>query len=379
MYRIALKMLFGDTTKYIILISALTFSALLMTQQAAMFCGLLRFSTAMLRNSFAKIWVVDTKVEQINELVSMRDIELYRVRGVKGVKWAMPLSMTMISAKTPSRRYLQVQLVGVDNSTLAGGPRVMVQGDLNDIYKPKSVIIDELGIKLFSQFQDTPVKLGDMFEINDIEATIVGICKTERSFYNSPFIYTTYDQSLEYRPPQLRMLSYVIAEPQDGFTASEVARNIEKETGLKAYSQNEFFWSTIWWVIHNTGIPVSVGTTILLGLIVGIVVSGQTFYSFVIENLVHFGVLKAMGVSNRVLLIMLLVQALTVGFIGLGLGMGLACLYGYIVSLRGFPPFFITPYLLLIVVASILLITLFAVYLGVRRISRYEPAEVFRG
>jgi len=379
MYRIALKMLFGDRTKYIILISALTFSALLMTEQAAVFCGMMRFSTAMLRNSFAKIWVVDTKVEQANELVSMRDIELYRVRSVKGVKWAMPISMTMIAAKTPSGRFLNVQLVGLDPSTLAGAPRTMLEGSLENIFQPKSVIIDQLGVERFSQYQKEPVKVGDHFEINDLEARVVGICKAERSFYNAPYIYTTYDQSIEYRPKQLRMLSYILAEPEEGLSAAEVARNIEAATGLKAYTENEFFWSTIWWIFRNTGIPISFGTAILLGLFVGIVVSGQTFYSFVIENIAHFGVLKAMGVSNRVLLMMLLVQALTVGFIGLGLGIGAASIFGYIFYSKGFPPFFLTVHLFFAVAVSILLISLFTVFLSVRRISAYEPAEVFRG
>jgi len=43
------------------------------------------------------------------------------------------------------------------------------------------------------------------------------------------------------------------------------------------------------------------GHTILLGFIVGIAISGQTFYSFVLENLRHLGALKAMGTSNGLL------------------------------------------------------------------------------
>ena len=52
-------------------------------------------------------------------------------------------------------------------------------------------------------------------------------------------------------------------------------------------------------------------------------ISGQTFYSFVLENLKHLGALKAMGASNGLISRMLLLQAWTVGFIGYGLGVGL--------------------------------------------------------
>ena len=39
MLRLALKMLFGDSAKYLMLISGITFATLLMTQGAALFCG----------------------------------------------------------------------------------------------------------------------------------------------------------------------------------------------------------------------------------------------------------------------------------------------------------------------------------------------------
>src|SRR5438477_10635984 len=85
MLYIALRMLFGDRAKYLLLICSLGFASLLISQQAAVFFGLMRWSTAFLRNSYAKIWVVDPTVEQVNETNPMRLIELDRVRSVPGV------------------------------------------------------------------------------------------------------------------------------------------------------------------------------------------------------------------------------------------------------------------------------------------------------
>ena len=97
------------------------------------------------------------------------------------------------------------------------------------------------------------------------------------------------------------MLSIVLAEPAKGWTAEQAARAIEAQTQLKAYTEPEFTKSTIKWFFRNTGIPASFGITIMLGFIVGIAISGQTFYSFVLENLRHLGALKAMGASNGLL------------------------------------------------------------------------------
>ena len=80
-------------------------------------------------------------------------------------------------------------------------------------------------------------------------------------------------------------------------------------------------------MLGSTGIPVNFGITIALGFIVGVAVAGQTFYLFTLENLKHFGSLKAMGVNNRRLIGMILLQALTVGGIGFGLGVGLTALF----------------------------------------------------
>jgi HlyD family secretion protein len=80
-------------------------------------------------------------------------------------------------------------------------------------------------------------------------------------------------------------------------------------------------------MLGSTGIPVNFGITIALGFIVGAAVAGQTFYLFTLENLKHFGALKAMGVNNRRLIATILLQALSVGAIGFALGTGLTALF----------------------------------------------------
>lgn len=90
MYHIALKMLFGDRTRYLMLISALAFCSLLMNQQSSVFSGLMLWTTAIIRNTHAPIWVMDPKVEQVNEAKPMRETDLSRVRSVPGVAWAVP-------------------------------------------------------------------------------------------------------------------------------------------------------------------------------------------------------------------------------------------------------------------------------------------------
>lgn len=379
MTHLALRMLIGDRGKYLMLVGGLTFAALLMTQQSAVFFGLLNWTTSHIRNIRVTIWVVDRKVEQANEIKAMRDTDVNRVRSVTGVAWAVPLYTSVHSAKLSDGNFKSILLVGLDNSTLVGRPGEILLGKLEDVRLPNSVIVDELAIQRLSAGRAKPLGVGDSFEINDKEARIVGVCKAERHFFGYPYVYTTYEQALQFAPKQRKMLSMVLAEPAPGRTPAEVARQIERETQLKAFTEEEFTWSTIWWYFRNTGIPFSFGTTIVLGFIVGVAICGQTFYTFVLENLRHLGALKAMGASNFTLARMLLIQAWTVGAIGYGIGIGLTAMFGRAVMEKGQPPFLLPYQLPLATFGAIMLICTFAAILGILKIRKVEPAIVFRG
>ncbi len=378
MYHIALRMLLGDKAKYIMLVSGLTFAALLMSQQCSVFFGIMSWTTSHMRNMRASIWVVDPKVEQINEVKPLRDTDINRVRTVPGVAYAAPLYTGLLQARLADGSFKQIQMVGLDAGTMVGRPSRIIEGHLEDLRLPNTVLVDTDSIKKLSTGRRKPLGVGDVFEINDREARIIGICIADKSFTGAPYVFATYDQALRYAPPTRKMLSFVIAEPVAGMTARQVADQIHQETGLRAFTEDEFFWSTIWWYIRNTGIPISFGTTIILGLVVGIAVSGQTFYSFVLENTRHLAALKAMGASTWLLSRMLLLQAFTVGFIGYGIGIGLASLCGFMFLRKGQPPFIMPYQLPLATFGLIVLICTFAALIGIRRVAKLEAAIVFR-
>src|SRR5262249_48848783 len=154
---------------------------------------------------------------------------------------------------------------------------------------------------------------------------------------------------------------------------------IEAQTGLRARTSDQFRWDCVKYYLKNTGIPVNFGITITIALIVGVVVAGQTFYIFTIENLKQFGALKAIGITNWRLTGMLLLQALTVGAMGFSLGSGL-CAAFFAITLSSLA----TRGLVLIwqnvigTGVAILLVVMIASLISIRRVLVLEPAEVFR-
>jgi len=376
MLRLALKMLYGDRAKYFMLLCGLTFCSLLMTQQASIFLGLMRWTTATLRNIQVPIWVADAKVEQVNEVVALRDIEVDRVRSVPGVEWAVPLYWGLLQARLPDGSFQAIQLTGLDTATLVGRPGKMTAGNIEDLRLPNAVVIDQVAVNKFKK-RGIAIKVGSIFEINDREARVVGICHSDQSFLGQPYVFTTYDRALEYAPPQRKLLSFILVQPKPGENAAVVQR-IGQLSGLRAFRSEDFASQTIDWYIANTGIPVSFGTVVLLGIVVGVAIAGQTFYLFVHENLRFMAALKAMGAKTSTLAKMVLLQAFAVGFAGYGIGVGLAALFGFGVLKGGQPPFFLPWQVLAFTGGVIVFICCLAAGIGLVKIIRAEPAVVFK-
>ncbi len=378
MFRLALRMLFGDRAKYLMLISGIMFATILMTQGGSLFCGIMSWTASTLRNVRAEIWVTDPMVEQIGDGRPMRDTDVSRVRSVEGVAWAAPLYQGLMQARLADGASKLVTLIGIDATTLAGAPLHMIEGSLDDLRQPNAVIIDEYGTQRLGESLGRRIRIGDTFELNDREARVVGICKASRSFTGGPYLYTTYDRAIGYSPAQRKMLSYVLAAPAAGLTPSQAAKMIERETGLRAYTEYEFMWSTIWWYVYNTGIPINVGTLMLLGFIVGVAISGQTFYAFVLENMRNLAALKAMGTSTPRMCAMLVLQSLAVGLIGYGVGLGVVTVLGRLLLGLERVPFLILWQVPVITLAAVIFICVFSALLGIWRIARLEAAIVFR-
>lgn len=377
MIRIALKMLFGDRAKYVMLVSGVTFATLLMAQGMSLFCGLMTWTFSTLRNIRAPLWVADPRVEQIGDNKPLRDTDTDRVRSVEGVAWAVPLFQNNVIARLEDGTSKLVSLVGLDANTLIGAPD-LVAGNLEDLRMPDTVILDTYGVELFSAGRDRPIGIGDSFEMNDREARIVGLCNVHRTFVGGPYVYTTYDRATRYSPNQRKMLSFVLAAPQPGADPGELAVRIGAATGLRAFTYDELMWSTIWWYFKNTAIPINVGTIVMIGFLIGTAISGQTFYAFVLENTRHFAALRAMGAGSGTLTAMLLAQALMVGFIGFGVGLGGVTVLGTNLLRLGRVPFLMLWQVAAIVAGAVAVIVMISAAIGIRRIAHLEPAMVFR-
>ena len=376
---VALQMLIGDRAKYLGLIFAVAFSTFLMSHQSSIFAGIMERTTSQIKDiKDASIWVMDPKTQYFDEVKALTDDDVYRVRGVPGVEWAVPLFKGLPSARAFDGNFRVVIMMGVDDATLVGAPRDMVLGSPEDLRKPDAVLVDRVGYEFF--FPKQPYILGRTLELNDHRVTIQGIFNSSAPFQNLPIFYARYSQAMTYVGRERNLLSFVLVKAQPGLSDNEVCRRIGAATGLHAATGKEFGWQTIRYYVAHTGIPVNFGITIAIALMVGTIVAGQTFYIFTLENLKQFGALKAIGVTNWRITGMILLQALMVGVIGYSIGIAMTAAFFEItkgnLDLRGFVLFW---QIAAGTGAVVLFIVMAASLMSIRRVLVLEPAVVFRG
>ena len=432
---IAIKMLTGDRAKFIGIVFGLAFASALIMQQGSIFWGLMLRTCAQIYDlRGADLWVMDPSVQFIDDVKPMLERQLGIVRGVEGIQWAVPLykgnaraKLTFLDKTTGKRVDVteQVILIGLDDNSLVGEPAEMFTGNLLDLHRPNSVIVDKVGLrKLFprqglnltktpeefktqlaklsrrqnpssmskpSQTNDiSTTKTADTaseaspvlfeMEMNEHRAEVVGVCNASRTFQSNAVIYTTFSRAKEFVPRERKLLSYVLVKVQPGQNHAEIAKRITQQSGLAALTTDEFVAKTINYYLRYTGIPINFMTTVILGFIVGTAIAGQMFYSFTLENIRQFGALKAMGVGNLRIVGMVLLQAGLVGFLGYGLGVGGATLFG--MANRGQNSelaFYTHWYLLLLDAGATMIICVLASLLSVLKVVMLEPAIVFRG
>jgi putative ABC transport system permease protein len=375
---VALRMLTGDRSKYFGLVFAIAFCTFLLENQTSIFANIMRRTASQILDvTDAEVWVMDPQTEYFEQTKALKDTDLTRVRGVRGVGWAVRLFKGNPVARTTSGKFASSVLLGLDDATLSGAPRKMLQGSWERLREPDSVVVDQAGYVLL--FPGEPLRLGRTLEMNDHRVTIVGISDASPPFLSLPIMHTRYSEAVNFLGRERTQLSFIIARPRPGTSPEQLAADISRATGLRARTTQQFMWDCVRYYLRNTGIPVNFGITIMVALIVGTVVAGQTFYLFTVENLKQFGTLKAMGVSNPRLMGMILLQAASVAALGFALGTGMGATFFEItrhnLATRGIVLMW---QCVALTGGCILFVAAVASLLSIRRVLVLEPAEVFR-
>jgi len=373
--KLAFKLLVNDKAKFTGLLIGITFAVFLMIAMTSMFAGVLNRASSTVINIDASVWVMDPSVNTVANTIGMPDYTLDAVRSMQGVAYAVPLFSGGALVKLADGSYQSVTVLGLDDTTLFGRPQ-MEKGQIENIYAENAFLVvhDSEFAKLNSP------KVGTEFELNDHRGVFVGIARvTTSGLFGVPTLYTTYERAIQYIPNPRNTISYILVQPKSAGDIPEIQEQV-RTLGYLALTKKQFIRRISDFYTFQTALGLNIMLMTTISFIVGLSISGQTFYTFILENLDKFGALKAIGAKSHELVSMIIFQAGFTGLIGYGLGIGICtCVVG-LARLR-IPDYasMITFLNLFLALFMMLVIAAISGYIGVRKVLRIEPFEIFRG
>lgn len=370
---LAWRNLSHDRARFVVTLVGVLFAVLLMGVELGLLLGFARTTSGMVDHTQADLWVTPagtTNVDIAGRLDERRRFEALAVPGVAAVD---ALMLQFAFWRKPDGGTESVSMIGFNLASGQGRPWNLVQGRIEDLQQDDAVIVDTLYAEKLGI-----TALGQTVEINNQRARVVGFTEGIRTFTQSPYVFTTHRNAQKFtflRPDQTTYLLVRLAPGADVDTVRDALR--ARLGRVDVWRSADFARAAQRYWLVTTGAGSALLLAALLGLVVGIVIVGQTLYATTVDRLPEYATLRAMGAPNRYLYAVILKQAVisaTLGFAGGMLLVGLVVLAG-----EGSTVAVAMPGGLIGVLA---VLTLFMCMLGalisIRRITRIDPTSVFQ-
>lgn len=377
MLLVARKNLFSERTRLAIAVGGIALSVFLISLLLSLYRGWDEKVGKFVEDSNVDVWVGTTGANDFISAASL--IPLDSAEDFEGHLWiddwspiiVRPIVGTKVKfPRDPDNPgdEMDLQLVGYDTQTGLGGPIKVVEG--KEPPGPGEVIIDKA---LSSRYN---IDVDDVISVGGTDWTIVGISEGG-DFVASQTVFISLEQAQE----TLQM------EGQATFLAVDLYETVDHEEfatgvatdypGAVAFTRDAFAANTRELILGEI-LPI-LSIVLALAFVVGLAVSGLTIYTATIEKSREYGIIKAVGFKNRYLYRLVFEQSMVTGALGFTIGIGLTLLFGPLLGNR--VPQFVTLILwydVLGVFGATVLMSLFASYVPVRRLTAIDPVAVFR-
>ena len=344
----------------------------LVGQQLAIMFGLFTLMSAVVDNSGADIWVVSKNVENTASVSSLPSRYVDRLAGMPQIEWAEPVIYSAAQLRLPNGTFQPVQVIGVTRPELHGGPWRFTSGGNEVLLENDGATVDKFDL----QDVGNP-EIGKIVEVNGVRVRVAGYTEGTRSF-GAPLLFTNSTKAREVTGLAADRCSDILVRLKPGASIRQALADIEALLPkASALTSQELSRNTIIYNLTSTGIGSSFGLSTLVGLIVGVVIITLTMYTNVLNRQRDFAVLRAIGARRRDVFVIIIYQALTIGFVGLLIGFFL--LAGFLFGVKGsrLPanlPLWLPPAHALLT----FLLCFGGSALALRRALKIEPASAFR-
>jgi putative ABC transport system permease protein len=376
MASLAIKNLFHEKVRLAVTLTGIVFSIILTAVQLGIFQGFIAASTDLIGQSKADLWIVSKNVTHVEQGVPFSERKLYQVLKIPGVEKAEKQIVTLgAQAKKPDGSDEGVTLVGFDLKSNLAGPWNIVEGSLADLVKPDAVMVD----RLYAEKKLGVSHIGQVIEINQRRARVVGFTKGIRIFTSQPAVFTSFKNAQSFLNLPVDQTLYIVVKAAPGVDVGELKQRIAAELkDVDVETRNDLVYRQAMYWVFGTGAGITVLVAAALAIIVGVVIVAQTIYAATVDHIREYGTLKAMGATNFYLYRIIITQSVLSGLMAYVVGIAIALVISRI-SLEGTLAIIVNWQLCAALFLLTILMCCAASIVAIRKATTIDPAMVFRG
>ena len=369
MIRLIFRNLFQSKTKLLLSIGGTALALLLIISLNAIFDGVEKQVANYIDHSGADVFISQSGVYNLHMSTSSIPLVLQdQVVEVDGVKSITPLIYLTNVIKIGEERNL-AYIFGLPEQAASGGPWQIFSGT-SQIKKGEAVIDRQVAEK-------SGVKVGDYVNILSRSLKLVGLSEGTSTLVNSIAFISMQDfQELR---NDTQIVSFFLVQAKEGVSEQELSLRIAQHVDNVTVQTRSEFASQEREVVRDMSIEV-IAIMNSIGYLIGLAVLALSIYIAVYSRRKEFGILKAIGASNRYLYQVVLGQAvLSVIFAFLTAVILIEILSLAAVKIGLSMELIISPASLGSVLVISLVLACLSAILPIRQVSNLDPAMVFRG
>lgn len=372
MVSIARKNLFQDKRRFLITISGIGASLVLVFLTMGGFIGSVDNSAIIIDHTHADIWVTQKGVSDLLDVGSiLPENTLQQLDKIDGVQNYSKLICAPVPIDAHGSQ-VKVMVYGYNLSSGVGGPWSMASGNIDDLRQNGTIIVDQsIEAKFGKQLT------GDSISVSGIPQKVVGVSRDSK-WFTFPLVFTSYENAQKLWRTTEDTTNYALVDVKPNYDPLKVSKEISTINGADAFTTSTIRDNTIHWLIFDGGAAMGLAIGAGVGWVVAAIIVTLTIYTVTMERIPEFGTLKAIGASKKDIYKILLEQVFV--SVTLGYTIGVICSFiaaAAIVKITLLPINIGSDTLILAFFLTLILSVLGSL-IAARKVNQVDPAIVFR-
>lgn len=370
-----------EKIRLLVAIAGISFADILMFMQLGFRDALFESNVTLHNKLKGDIFLISPQSTSTIAMKSFPQRRLYQAFGFEGVQSISPLYMDFGLWKNPQTRATRAIMVFGFNPANPVLDLPDVNQNLNKIKIENGVLFDDTSRPEYGSIaQLLRQKKEVTTEVEERRIRVVGLFSLGASFAADGNIVTSDLNFLRIFPRRNRRLIDIgLVQLKPGANLQKVLTNMRQELpdDVTIFSKQEFidFEKNYWQTSTAIGFVFTLGT--IMGFVVGTVIVYQILYTDVSDHLPEYATLKAMGYTNRYLLMVVFQEALILAVLGYIPGVVIASgLYGLTKAATRLPMMMSLTKTITILILTIIMCCVSGA-IAVRKLKAADPADIF--